>query len=226
MKSQRMKIISLLIAVLFVFSCRSTIAEPTGNNYYFENPQPVDNSELSKIPAKFQGIFMSSDSTFLNIKNNVILSERFLKFKVHKDKIDSLKLDFDYLNGTYISKVNHQVFETNKIGDSIELFKKQIDTLFIPSNSQKVKQVNNYLILNTNDLIYWKIRILSLENNTLKLKSIYSDEDLKKINSITKNKSEKIDSSSFIIRPTRREFKNILNLKKLGEEQQFKKVGK
>lgn len=226
LESQNMKRIALLILFFIVISCRSTIAEPTGNNYYFENPQPVDYTELTKIPPKFHGIFMSPDSTFLNIRGSMILSERFLKFKVHRNKIDSLKLDFDYVNGTYTSKVNDNVFETNKIGDSIELFKKEIDTLFRPSTSQKIKQINGYLILNTNESIYWKIRILNFENNLLKFKSIYSDEDLKKINKVTKNKSEKIDSSSFIIRPTNKEFKNILSLKQMGEEEEFRKVGK
>ncbi len=209
-----------------MFSCKSTFAEYTGNNYYFEKPQPVDEFELDKIPNKFQGIFMNTDSLFLNIKPTVILSEHFKKFKIHKNETDSLKLDFDYLNGTYISKVNHVVFQTNKIGDSIELFKKEVDTLFKLSNSQKVKQINGSLILNSNDLIYWKIKILSLEKNKLKIKNIYSEEDLKKIDLVTKKKSEMIDSTSYIIRPTRKEFKSILSLKELGDEQQFKKVGK
>jgi hypothetical protein len=33
-----------------------------------------------------------------------------------------------------------------------------------------------------------------------------------------------VDSSSFIIKPSRNEFKRILNLKKLGAEFEYKKV--
>jgi hypothetical protein len=65
-----------------------------------------------------------------------------------------------------------------------------------------------------------------LEKNSLKIKYIYSKEDLKRIDSLTKVKSTMIDSSSFIIKPSRNEFKRILNLKKLGGEFEYRKVSK
>ena len=43
---------------------------------------------------------------------------------------------------------------------------------------------------------------------------------------MTKVKSTMIDSSSFIIKPSRNEFKRILNLKKLGGEFEYRKVSK
>ena len=46
------------------------------------------------------------------------------------------------------------------------------------------------------------------------------------MDSVTEEKSAMIDSSSFIIQPSRREFKNIFNLKHLGEDQEFKKIKK
>jgi hypothetical protein len=89
---------------------------------------------------------------------------------------------------------------------------------------QKAKRFDGQLVLNYKDSIYWKVKSIRLEKNMLKIKYIYSEEDLKRIDSLTKVKSTMIDSSSFIIRPSRNEFKHILNLKKVGEELGFKKV--
>jgi hypothetical protein len=101
-----------------------------------------------------------------------------------------------------------------------------VDTFFVFSNTQKAKRFNGQLVLNFKDSIYWKVKSICLEKNILKIKYIYSDEDLKKMDSLTKIKSTRIDSSSFIIRPSRNEFKRILNLKNLVEDSEYKKQTK
>ena len=53
---------------------------------------------------------------------------------------------------------------------------------------------------------------------------MYSEEDLKRIDSVTKIKSAMIDSTLFILKPSRNEFKRILNIKDLGETAAYKKV--
>lgn len=221
-----MKKYYLIVALLIiVFSCKkSVLPEPSGLNFYFENPQPINDSELTKFPNKFQGLFMNSDSVFLNIKENVILKESLYKLKFHNKDMDSLKKEFVFLNGKYILKSSKEVFDYRQLKDSIELFAKEIDTFFIFSNTQKAKRFDGQLVLNYKDSIYWKVKSIRLEKNMLKIKYIYSEEDLKRIDSLTKVKSTMIDSSSFIIRPSRNELKHMLNLKKLGEELGFKKV--
>jgi hypothetical protein len=221
-----MKKYYLIVALLIiVFSCKKAeLPEPSGLNFYFENPQPIKDSELTKFPNKFQGLFMNSDSVFLNIKENVILKESFYKLKFHNKEMDSLKNEFVFLNGKYILKSSKEVFDYRQLKDSIELFAKEIDTFFIFSEMQKAKRFDGQLVLNYKDSIYWKVKSIRLEKNMLKIKYIYSEEDLKRIDSLTKVKSTMIDSFSFIIRPSRNEFKHILNLKKLGEELGFKKV--
>lgn len=210
-----MKKYFLIIALLLVFSCKK--GEPWGLNFYFENPQPINDAELSKIPNKFQGLFMSSDSIYLNIKEDIILEESFYKFKFHRKHIDSLKNEFVFSNGKCVSKDDNEVFDYRQLKDSIEFLNKRIDTFFIFSDSQKAKRLDGKLVLNYRDSIYWKVKSIRLEKNMLKIKYIYSEEDLKRIDSLTKVKSTMIDSSSFIIKPSRNEFKRILNLKHLGK---------
>jgi hypothetical protein len=217
-----MKKYILVLGLLAFLSCKN--AEPAGLDFYFENTQPIDDAELSKIPNKFQGLFMNSDSVFLSIKENIILEENFYKFKFPKKDLDSLKNEFVFSNGKCISKDDNEVFDYRQLKDSIEFSNKQIDTFFIFSDAQKAKRFDGKLVLNYKDSIYWKIKVISLEKNSLKIKYIYSKEDLKRLDSLTKVKSTMIDSSSFIIKPSRKEFKNIINLKHLGEEIQFHKV--
>jgi len=217
-----MKKYILVLALLLIFSCKK--AEPWGLNFYFEKTQPINDAELSKIPNKFRGLFMSSDSVFLNIKETIILEENFYRFKFPLKDLDSLKSEFVFLNGKCISKDKKEVYDYRQLKDSIEFSNKQIDTFFIFSDSQKAKRFDGKLVLNYKDSIYWKVKSIRLENNSLKIKYIYSEEDLKRLDSLTKVKSTMIDSSSFIIKPSRNEFKRILNLKKLGAEFEYRKV--
>ncbi|MES2574966.1 MAG: hypothetical protein V4572_08485 [Bacteroidota bacterium] len=218
-----MKKYFLLMGLLAFASCKK-VAEPYGLNFYYENTQPINDSELSKFPSKFRGLYMNSDSVFINVKEKEILIENYYRFKFHKSTMDSLKQEFKFYNGKYFAKMNNKVYDSKIIGDSIELLNKQVDTFFVFSNTQKAKRFDGKLILNYKDSIYWKVKSIHVENNVLKIKYIYSEEDLKRIDSLTKVKSTIIDSSSFIIRPSRNEFKRILNLKKLGEDREYKKV--
>lgn len=220
-----MKRYFLFLGLLFIISCKKEDAPASeGFAIYFEKPQPINDSELSKIPSKFRGIFMNSDSVYVNIKENVILKENYYKFRFHKNELDSIKAGFDLKGNQYVSKLNKDVFEYRYLGDSIEFSNKQIDTFFVFLDTQKAKRIDGQLVLNYKDSIYWKIKAISLEKNMLKIKYIYSEEDLKRIDSLTKIKSTMIDSSSYLLKPSRNEFKRILNLKKLGETREYKKV--
>jgi hypothetical protein len=220
-----MKKYIFVLGLLAFFSCKQR-EEPSGLSFYFENPQPINDAELSKIPNKFEGLYINSDSIYLNIKEDIILKESFYKFKFHKKYIDSLKNEFVFSNGKCISKEDNEVFDYRKLKDSIEFSKKRIDTFFIFSDRNKAKRFDGKLVLNYKDSIYWKVKSIRLEKNSLKIKYIYSKEDLKRIDSLTKVKSKMVDSSSFIIKPSRNEFKHILNLKHLGEDLEYRKISK
>ncbi len=211
--------------LIFLVSCKKT--EPVfESNFRFANAQPINNSELSKIPIKFLGVFMNADSTFLNIKPNIILTENYLKFKIHKTQKDSLLSEFSFVNDKFISKENKQIFDLKIFGDSIELSSKNSDTLFIISKSQKAKRINGHLVISQKETFYWNSKILTIVNNVLKIKQLYSVNDLKRLDSITTIKSKEVDSATFLLEPTRPEFSKILNLKNFGYEQQFIKISK
>lgn len=221
-----MKKYFLIVGLLGFLSCKRVEAEPAGFNFYFENSQPINDAELSKIPNKFLGLFMNSDSVYVNVQENIILKEYYDKFRFHKKDFDSIKVDFDKVGNKYVSKLNKDIFECKYLEDSIEFSNKRIDTFFIFSDRNKAKRFDGQLVLNYKDSIYWTIKSIRLEKNRLKIKYIYSDEDLKRIDSLTKIKSTIVDSSSFIIKPSRNEFKRILNLKLLGSDLEYRKITK
>lgn len=222
-----MKKIYLLLGLLAIFCCkRADEPAEVGFAIRFENPQPINDLELSKIPNKFRGLFMNADSVYFNITDKMILREYYNKSRFHKRLLDSIKGEF-YLKGNqYISKFNKDIYDYRYLGDSVEFSNRRIDTFFIFSDAQKAKRIDGQLILNYKDSIYWKIKTISLDKTMLKIKYIYSEEDLKRMDSVTKIKSTMIDSSLFILKPSRNEFKLIINLKKFGDEWEYKKITK
>ncbi|MBF4469960.1 hypothetical protein [Flavobacterium sp. HJJ] len=220
-----MKVCFLFLGFLFLVACkRADAPAEEGFAMRFENPQPINDSELSKIPNKFRGLFMDSDSVYFNITDKMIFQEYYNKSRFHKKELDSIKVFFDLKGDQYISKLNNDVYDYRYIGDSIEFSNKQIDTFFIFSDTQKAKRIDGELVLNYKDSIYWKIKTINVEKNILKIKYIYSEEDFKRMDSLTKIKSTMIDSTLFILKPSRNEFKRILNLKNFGKIREYKKV--
>jgi hypothetical protein len=221
------KYLLILGLLLVINSCkRSDSPADDGFNLYFENPQPINDSELSKIPNKFIGLFMDSDSGYVNVKENIVLKEHYYKFKFHKKDMDSIKEVFNLVGNKYIFKINNEAYDYKYIGDSIEFSNKQIDTFFIFSKTQIAKRFNGQLVLNYKDSIFWNVKTLHLEKDVLKITYHYSQDDLKRMDSVTKIKSVAIDTATYISKPSRNEFKRILNLKNLGYEQNYKRVVK
>jgi len=89
MKTKIMKKHFLFFVVLIVLvSCKKTRLE---NNVYFEEPQPINNKELTKIPSKFIGTFLHNDSVYLNIDEHLVTYLNNYKIRIHKSELDSLK---------------------------------------------------------------------------------------------------------------------------------------
>lgn len=222
------KIFLILILIVVSSSCKKAdaAAETLIDTFafYFENPQPINDSELNGFPSKFRGLYMTSDSTFLRIEEDRILKEYFYKFRVHRQKMDSLKSGYDLIDGKLITKDTKDEFDVFKRGDSIELVTKSIDTIFRLSYNQKVKRIDGQLVLSTRDSIFWTMEIVSLKKNVLNFKKILLPEDLQKMDSVTVIKGKMLDSLSYLIKPNRREFKKLLQINDLGIDKQYDKI--
>lgn len=135
------------ISVLFT-SCKD-FALPADfvNDFYFENPQPINDSEVIKVPAQFLGQYMNEDSVYLNFKENIILIEKMNGFNISKIDFDSIKNDFEITNGQYVLKLTKDIYQARILRDSIQLTTKDIDTLFVFSAKQKAKRIHGHFVL-------------------------------------------------------------------------------
>ncbi|PBJ12375.1 hypothetical protein [Flavobacterium sp. ACN6] len=223
---------TILIIAIIVFSISCKKAEANVEcvqgcaSFYFENPQPENDSEIDRFPNKFRGFYVSNDSTYIRIEEDRILREYFIKFTIHKLTLDSLKAACDIVDGKLISKDTKDKYDMLYKGDSVQLIQKHIDTLFRFSFYEKAKRIDGQLILSRKDSIFWNIQFVSIDKNVLKFKDLYDIKDLKKLDSVTKIKAKNLDSVSYLIKPARNEFKKIFKIKDLGYDREYKKVTK
>jgi hypothetical protein len=222
------KIILMIILVIALGSCKKVRMRPCPDCFflYFENPQPEDDSELDRFPHRFRGTYKDKDSSFLTIDEDRIIVKYFTKSKIHKNELDSMRSEYYIYNNKIIRKDSKKNIYLYPKGDSLELLETYLDTIFRFSYNQKAKRIDGQLILSTRDSIFWDIQFLSLNNNTLKFKDIYLPTDLKKLDSVTAIKAQVVDSMSYLIKPTRREFKRILKVKNFGTDWEYHKLSK
>ena len=219
------KFIILSVIVLSLFSCKNDMEIPAnGLKLYFENPQPVNDSEISKIPNAFIGLYEEDESSYLRVDQDAVLWDYHLKFKIHKNFVDSLKVNFKLVDGKMIDRKTNEAYAVSDCGDSLLLDNISTDTLFKFSKTQRAKRINGSLVLNSKDSVYWNIKTLDTHKDRLTMRFFYSQKDRERMDSIMKTKSKMLDSTAYVLNPSRNEFRKILKLKKLGEEHNFKRV--
>ena len=142
------------------------------------------------------------------------------------DNLGSLELQLNnnILVDKIASKDGSWEIKYRKLKDSIEIYDRKIDTIFRFSDFQKAKRINGNLVISKKDSIFWKIKLYTFAKEKLTVKQLYSDSDLKKMDSITKVKAKMLDSSTYIITPSRAAFKEFFKLKDFGYDTHYKKV--
>ncbi|SNR55310.1 hypothetical protein [Flavobacterium sp. ov086] len=222
------KIVLILVLLVVLTSCKKIRMRPCPDCFifYFESPQPNNDSEMDHFPIRFRGVYIDKDSTFLRIEEDRMIYKYFWKYKIHKTEFDSIKQQYKIVGNEVTNKDTNEKSSLHKIGDSIEFTTVSIDTFFRLSYYHKLKRIDGQLIMSMKDSIFWRINFLSLKNNKLRIKEIYLPGDLKKLDSVTSIKGEKLDSMSYLIKPTRNEFKRMLKFKNFGTDEEYDKVSK
>lgn len=190
-------------------------------NFYFDNPQPVNDSELSQLPSGFRGTYTSGVKDRLVISDLAIYNENDFSETMHKSKVDSV--GGVYKNGKVFLKTG-EIFDVIEKNDSLVVKGFLRDTIFKLSPTQKAKRINGQLVLSTKDSVFWKVNIVSLERDSLKIKHLSTQDDYIGIRSLVENLKATADTTVVNINPTRAEFRKILKIKKLGWEKGYKKI--
>lgn len=216
----------IIITVIFSFlSCGKKIEEgPIETFFYFESPQPVNDSELRSLPSKFRGKYFINDDIELTITDKEIYHTYFEDGRLAKSSLDSLKDVVKYNNNKLIWLDDNKrlVYDAKEEKDSIYYFRKRLDTVFSFSERQKAKRINGQLVLSTRDSVFWDVKILSLEKDSLKWKYFCCKTDYEVLKPIVKDITVNADTSVVHIKPMRREFRKILSLNTLASNKYIK----
>lgn len=212
------------LITLLLFSCKqvdATIESET--DFSFNNLQPVNDSKINHFPRSIIGEYMNIDSTYLILTDKQIIYKWVRKNNTSFDEFNLIK-DSSKIVGNRIYYLQDKFFEYRTLKDSIEITSTDYDTVFSISEGQIANRIRNQIVLNTKDSNYWKIKMVSFDKNKLAIKTLVTFEDLNRIDSLSKTKVQRIDSTRNIIELTRKEFKNMLKLKKFGYDQNFNKI--
>ena len=214
-------LVVLLIGIILASCIKREEIMRDGIDYYFDEPQPVNDSELQVIPVKFRGRYSGANST-LNITDLVIFTEDSFNAAFHKSIIDSIGI---YNNGKLTTNDTHDIFDAVIKGDSVYISNNDLrDTIFRISAVNKAKRINGDLVLSYKDSIFWKTKIISKIKDSLKIRNFNSVADYLILKPLVKNINTNRDTSVVHINPTRAEFKKILEIKTLGWELKYRKI--
>lgn len=214
----------LLLSLLLLVNCKQREAEYFGIDFLFKESQPINDRELKHFPNKFIGSYINQDSTYLIITEKLIYNKWVNRNYISLSEFDSVKDSVKIIGNKMYSLDNKKFFDFRKVKDSIEITDTYYDTIFSISDFNKANRIKGVIVLNTKDTIYWKIKVLSLDRKNLKLMTLVSDDDLARIDSLSKIKVKKIDSTRNVIELSKTEFKKMLTLKNLGHTQEYKKL--
>ncbi len=204
----------IFVLLIFVLGC--------GPYIWFKVPQPEEGKNLKMFSESVIGKYQSAkDTLIIRIEKDQIIRE-------YRENMIMSKVEFREEVGDTISEDTSFAFADNwqitikSYRDSVKVFSKKDEELFKISETQILRQYKGYFFLNkkdTND--YWKVKILKLEGDTLEYDYILTEEDLKKIENITKVETytdTTEESTVYYLKPSKRELRKILRKRSQGEK--------
>ncbi len=189
----------------------------------FNEPQPVGTDNLSRIPKRIQGRYLSlADSSAIIINDNLI--QRIYDFyeKMDPKRLDSnLKLSGDTLIDIYTKEASLVKQE----GDSIIRHIVYNDTLFKISDEHVLRKSKGYYFLNIRyDKDSWKVSKVELSKGALTISNISQKADLENLKEITENTQDTIPPYNFS--PTKKQFKEFVRKGGFSETEKFVRLKK
>lgn len=217
-----MKKVSLYsLIIIFLLSC-----EP-GTGVRFEEAQPAGKQNLKKFPRKYRGKYLNlNDSSVLTIDLKKITSEWSQFTRVVKDSLYA-ELDIIIEQDTVIKLGDNWQIEVKFIGDSAEVKSHSRYTVFSISEKDKLRKFKGYLFLNYSLAENaWDVDVLKKENGFLSFEKLVYVSDIDTLTEITniETVTDTINDEiqEYILKPKRKELKQILKAKKAGR--MYKKI--
>lgn len=157
-----------------------------GPSATFDETQPSGGSIEKSFSKKYQGKYLSKDSSStLTISNNFITSE-YQEFI--ETPIQDLDSNYKIIGDTLLNLTsNSKDLITSRNDSSVFSTHIQIDTIFKIEPAAVLKKYKGHYFLNKEygENKKWQVNKLSLEKNVLTYSSIIGEEDINKLNDIT-----------------------------------------
>lgn len=211
----------IIIAAFFAASCKQEMVE---TNFYFAEAQPINDTELDKLPDRYIGTYIGNEEDTLVIDAKAMYNKFGYVTGISKDSLKAAAGEGEYLGNALRIDGGKDNYIVKEDKDSVYLHTTYRDTLFAFSDAAKAKRINGQVVLSRKDSIYWKVSLLSLEKDSLSLRRLTQKTDYASLQAVVKNITVNGDTTVVQLKPTRKEFKKILKVK-LGAERKYKKIG-
>ena len=192
----------------------------------FEEPQPVNRSDLKTIPKSLRGFYISTtDSTSLHITKKHVIQKLEFSFTTSLKEAD---INLDSLQP--VAENTYQMLLPDEgahvdfkvVNDSISGTYLNIDTLFSISEEQKLRKFGgnyflNYRLAPDN----WEVKKVRLQKKVLDVSQVQIPSDidsLKQLVTVQETVNESDSTVEIKLKPTKKELKRLM-------EKHFTSVG-
>ncbi|MFN5183965.1 MAG: hypothetical protein ACK5D5_13165 [Bacteroidota bacterium] len=207
------KILILLLVLSCFYAC--------GPLATFDEPQPAGEKNLSAIPERIQGKYLSTkDSSILYVQDKLIKRIYDFNYKLHKNEIDST---FKISGDTIINVLTGEKNKVKQDRDTLFIKVSGVDTVFKLNYDNVIRKYMGYYFLNIRrDESAWEVKKINISKGKLKLSWIANAEQIKSLVNNNETNQDTIVPKNFTV--TRKQFKDIIKGGGFGEEEIFIKV--
>lgn len=205
---------SFLLGILLILgACAPKNAMRVG--IAFNQPQPEGIGNLKKIPSSYIGRFYDKDSNLLEIDQNYIISKYLEVLKISKLEADTSKDCHIENQHIFFKSLNEKLPFTIK-DDTLYIKNYYPDTLYNPK-SDFIRKFKGYHILNSKSGNLWNVSILSIKSKNLKIYDFAPEDIFEKLTKLSNAEVQSDETKAIVLnrflKPTRKQFENLLNYK-------------
>jgi hypothetical protein len=187
----------------------------------FEEPQPAGVSDENEIPDRLRGKYTSEeDSSLLIITSRVIVRTNDHQQVYSVKELDSLTEKLPTNDTVFIDgQVRYEVKRLKEGKYSVH--SQFSDTLLNLSSRQVLRKYKGYYFLSREEGDgSWMVKRITHNRKGLVIGSIRSKEEMLNLRQITAG----VDDSTFVFKPSRKEFRKFLKKNSFMNEEKFLKV--
>jgi len=212
---KRLTVILALIILTTLFACEAPVT--------FNEPQPTDIDNLSKLPKRLQGRYLNfEDNSTLLVSDKLIQRVYDYDYKFHSNQLDST----EQIHGDTIIDIKTKEKTLIKHdGDSLITHIHYIDTLFKMDNDNVVRKFKGYYFINQrSDKTSWEVKKIQLTKGQLILSRISTKSEIENLEELTETPRDTVSTYEFTVK--KKQFKEFIKNEGFSDSEVFVKQRK